>query len=128
METKYKAIFHFDNPLFELLADTYTLNAVKAEYCRLRRIACDELNPHYDEWNSEFGPHTTKEDDELSWAGGTEYCNFIRSKQEPILNAINAREATFVKLRSLEACDIGGIVQHGGEVLTTFYITIKPVA
>lgn len=113
METMYKAIFHFDNPLFELLADTYTLNAVKAEYCRLRSIACDELNPHYDEWNKEFEQ---------------EYCNFIRSKQEPILNAINAREATFVKLKSMEACDIGGIVQHGGEVLTSFYITIKPVA
>lgn len=129
MKTKemyYVVQFHYDNPLFELFMDSNLKNKIEAEYSRLRSIACERINPNYERWNSEFDGPEPDADDELADFGGAAYCEFIRSKQDKILNKINLKEATFVKLRSTKECDIGGEVVHKGITLTTFYITLKP--
>lgn len=125
METTYKVRFHYDNPALEKANALRQL--VESEYMRLRNIACDELNPHYDKWNEEFGDNEVDEHDELKDFGGTKYCNFIRRKQDDILKKINKREATFVRLYSTEVCDIGGMLMNGKNILSKFYITIIPV-
>lgn len=130
MDKYYRVIFNFDNLLFEMLAQPQLIKSIKIEYMRLRNIACDEINPHYEEWNKEFkklGFPDRSKDDELYDFGGTEYCNFIRNKQEEIIKSINDREATFVRLCSSACCDIEGEVKYEGKTLTRFNITIKAI-
>ena len=106
--------FLYDNKEFQKAMESHTIleELIKSEFVRLRNIACDELNPHYEEWNAEFGDHEVPEDDELKNWGGTEYCNFIRSKQEPILQAVNKKHSKgIVELYSDEICDIGGVIR-----------------
>ena len=106
--------FLYDNKEFQKAMESHTIleELIKSEFVRLRNIACDELNPHYEEWNTEFGDHEVPEDDELKNWGGTEYCNFIRSKQEPILQAVNKKHSKgIVELYSDEICDIGGVIR-----------------
>lgn len=106
---------NFDDKAFEraLESRAFLKDYILKEFVRLRNIACDELNKHYEEWNAEFGDHDVPEDDELKNWGGTEYCNFIRSKQEPILKAVNEKHArnSIIELYSDEICDIGGIIR-----------------
>lgn len=106
--------FLYDNKKFQEAMESHTILAelIKSEFVRLRNIACDELNQHYEEWNAEFGDHDVPEDDELKNWGGTEYCNFIRSKQEPILQEVNRKHSKgIVELYSDEICDIGGVIR-----------------
>lgn len=106
--------FNFDDKDFEKALESHVFlkNIIQNEYVRLRNIACDALNPHYEEWNAEFGDHDIPEDDELRDWGGTEYCNFIRSKQEVILQEVNKKYSKgIVELCSDEICDIGGIIK-----------------
>lgn len=106
--------FVYDDKAFgeAMKSNTILEEYIKSEFVRLRNIACDELNPHYEEWNTEFGDHDVPEDDELKEYGGTEYCNFIRSKQEPILQAINKKHSHgLVELCSDEICDICGLIK-----------------
>lgn len=108
--------FNFDDKAFEKALESHVFlkNIIQNEYVRLRNIACDELNPHYEEWNKEFDldNYSIPEDDELKEWGGTEYCNFIRSKQEVILQEVNKKHAKgIVELCSDEICDIGGVIK-----------------
>lgn len=105
---------NFDDKAFEkaLGSRSFLKDYILKEFVRLRNIACDELNPHYEEWNTEFGDHEVPEDDELKDWGGTEYCNFIRSKQDPILAAVNEKHSKgIIELYSDEICDIGGVIK-----------------
>ena len=126
----YIVVWHFDNPVFDFLARASNplTDYIKSEYVRLRNIACDELH-YYNEWNEEFGDRDVHEDDKLKDFGGTEYCNFIRDKQEPILKAINEKHGKgFVSICSGETCDIEGIVSKKFGNLSKdvhFYITLK---
>lgn len=85
------------------------------DFVRLRDIACNKLNPHYEEWNDEFNNILTKTvdpDDPLADYGGTEYCEFIRSKQMEIIEKINKRYAKrYIKLDTdlNGGCDIIGV-------------------
>lgn len=108
--------FVYDDKAFGEAIESHVFlkNMIESEYMRLRNIACDELNPHYEEWNTEFGfdKYSIPEDDELKDWGGTEYCNFIRSKQEPILQAINKKHSNgLVELCCDEICDICGLIK-----------------
>ena len=106
--------FNFDDKAFEKTLESHVFlkNIIQNEYVRLRNIACNELNPHYEEWNAEFGDRDIPEDDELKDWGGTEYCNFIRHKQEAILQEVNKKHAKgIVELCSDEICDIGGVIK-----------------
>lgn len=106
--------FLYDNKKFQEAMESHTIleELIKSEFVRLRNIACDELNQHYEEWNTEFGDHDVPEDDELKNWGGTKYCNFIRSKQEPILQEVNKKHSKgIVELYSDEICDIGGVIR-----------------
>ena len=116
-DTKYTFTvkFLYDDKKFQEAMESHNIldKLITSEFVRLRNIACDELNQHYEEWNTEFGDHEVPEDDELKNWGGTEYCNFIRSKHDPILNAVNEKYArnSVVELYSDEICDIGGVIR-----------------
>lgn len=112
---KFTIKLNFDDKAFEKALESrkFLTDYILSEFVRLRNIACDELNKHYEEWNAEFGDHNVPEDDELKKWGGTEYCNFIRSKQDPILKAVNEKHArnSIIELYSDEICDIGGTIK-----------------
>ena len=59
--------FNFDDKTFERALESHVFlkDYILKEFVRLRNIACDELNKHYEEWNTEFGDHEVPEDDEL---------------------------------------------------------------
>lgn len=106
--------FLYDDKKFQEAMESHIIldKLITSEFMRLRNIACDKLNPHYEEWNAEFGDHDVPEDDELKNWGGTEYCNFIRSKQEPILQEVNKKYAKgLIELYCDEICDIGGVIR-----------------
>ena len=112
----FKVKFVYDDKAFEnaLEGNVFLREYFKHEYMRLRNIACEELNPHYDEWNKEFNfdAYTIPDDDKLKEFGGTKYCNFIRSKTDPILQRINEKYAgELVELYCDEICDIGGVIR-----------------
>ena len=112
----FKVKFVYDDKAFDeaLESHVFLKEYIESEYVRLRNIACDELNPHYEEWNKEFDfdAYTIPDDDELKEYGGTKYCNFIRSKQEPILQEINKKYSHgSVELYCDEICDIGGVIR-----------------
>lgn len=106
---------------------------VEREYMHLRGIACDRLNPHYEEWNKEYEAlHPSEEvdpNDEMKDFGGSAYCEFLNSKQRPILDEINKEYATgHVRLYPTKECDIGGIVLgRGNKQISTFNITLSDI-
>lgn len=88
---------------------------VEREYLRLRSLACDELNPHYSEWNAEYNASHPDEmidyGDPMDIFGGAEYCKFINSKQQPIIDEINRKHAIKrVRLCAMDNCDLGCII------------------
>lgn len=127
VELKCNVKFNYDRPIpwwFE--------RYVQDEYMKLRNIACGELNGNYETWNSEFEfeKYDIPDDDELKDFGGTEYCEFIRKKQEPIIESVNKRYSDgAVKLYSTRECDIGAIVYSPfwKKEISRLYITIEPI-
>lgn len=108
--------------------------AVEREYLRLRSLACDELNPHYSEWNAEYSASHPDEvvdhDDPMEEFGGAEYCNFLNSKQQPIIDEINRKYATGrVRLYPTKECDIGASIHgRGNKQISTLYIMLCDVS
>lgn len=89
--------------------------AVEREYLRLRSLAIEELNPHYSEWNAEYSASHPDEvvdyNDPMEEFGGAEYCEFLNSKQQPIIDEINRKHANNrVRLCAMDSCDLGCIV------------------
>lgn len=89
--------------------------AVEREYLRLRSLACDELNPHYSEWNAEYSALNPEEivdpNDELKDFGGTNYRRFINSKQQPIIDELNRKHANNrVRLCVMDSGGLGCII------------------
>lgn len=88
---------------------------VEREYLELRGLACDALNPHYKEWNAEYNASHPDEvinyDDPMEDFGGAEYCRFINSKQQPIIDEINRKHANnHVRLCAMDNCDLGCVI------------------
>ena len=101
---------------------------IQPEFMRLRNLAADALNPHYEKWNAEFGDRDIPEDDELKDYGGTEYCRFIQSKTEPILQQINKKHGRkFVELCAGEYGDIEGRFCMVGGKKVHFVMELFPV-
>ena len=101
---------------------------IQPEFMRLRSLAVDALNPRYEEWNAEFGNHDIPEDDELKDYGGTEYCRFIQSKTEAILQQINKKYVReFVELCAGEYGDIEGRFCMVGGKKVHFVMELFPV-
>lgn len=77
---------------------------VEEEFVKVRNIAIDLLNPHYEEWNAEY-------DDVVNGADDKKYNAFIRTKQNEILNEVNNHicRKSLVKLYSDEYCDLVGV-------------------
>lgn len=106
---------------------------VQREYIRLRRLAVDELNQHYSEWNDEYTAMNPAEivdpDDELKDFGGTNYCRFLNNKQQPIIDEINRKYASGrVRLYPTKECDLGASI-HGrnNKQISTVYITLTDI-
>ena len=125
MEQLYKAIFHYDNDVIKLIP--FLKKAVEREYFALRHLAVRKLNGCYERWNNEYdGPDNVDESNELYDFGGTAYCDFIRKKQQPIIDDVNkSTDSKLVKLYSTEECDLGGVVTWKGNVITRFFVTFK---
>lgn len=117
----YKVVFNYETE-DNMLHIPSLKNVIESEYVKLRNIACDRLNDCYEKWNNEFDGPAIEADDELAYCGGTAYCNYIRSKQQPILDEVNEHHSRLVKLYSTKECDIGGIIVMTG---TKFFITLK---
>lgn len=106
---------------------------VEREYLRLRSLACDELNPLYSEWNAEYNASHPDEvidyDDPMEDFGGAEYCSFINSKQQPIIDEINRKHANNrVRLCAMDSCDLAAsIYGRGNKQISTVYITLSNI-
>ena len=106
---------------------------VEREYLRLRSLACDALNQHYEEWNNEYATLHPAEivdpNDELKDFGGSEYCRFLNNKQQPIIDEINRKYASGrVRLYPTKECDLGASI-HGrnNKQISTVYITLSNI-
>lgn len=83
----------------------FVKNIMIDEYTKLRHAACDQLNAKYEEWNEEWTGEFPGED--IYSEKGRPYHEFIRSKQEPILEDINRRYHTIMtEIHSDEVCDL----------------------
>lgn len=88
---------------------------VEREYLRLRSLAFDAINPHYSEWNAEYNAshpdEVVNQDDPMEEFGGSEYCQFLNSKQQPIIDEINRKHANNrVRLCAMDSCGLGCVI------------------
>lgn len=108
--------------------------SVEREYLRLRSLACDELNQHYSEWNAEYSASHPDEvvdhDDPMEEFGGAEYCGFLNSKQQPIIDEINRKHANNrVRLCAMDSCDLGCIILGRFDTeISRMHITLSDIS
>lgn len=96
----YKVEFVFNRKLPQ-----YIKNIMIKEYLKLRGMACDRLNSQYEKWNNEWTGEFPGED--IYSEKGRAYHEFIRSRQEPILEEINRVTRTIMtEIHSDEVCDL----------------------
>lgn len=100
-EVKVMADFMFSKKIPNIIK-----NIMIKEYLNLRSIACDRLNGNFEEWNSEYSGTMPGED--LWSIQAKEYNEYIRSKEEPILEQIN-REANTI-LTEIHADEVGDLI------------------
>lgn len=107
---------------------TWMRNIIEPIFFKLRGFAVDALNPHYAEWNEEFGDINAPDDDPLKDYGGTEYCKFIQSKTQAVLDTVNkTHKAKAVRLVAGEYGDIEGLVKIAGRLDRHFVVEFIPV-
>ena len=84
------------------------------DFLKKREMLVDLLNPNYERWNAEFDQLGIKveDDDPLKDFGGTEYCKFIRSKQEAFADIVNYNRISPVELRISETGHIYGVCNN----------------
>ena len=110
----YKAVGDFNKKVPKFIK-----NKIENEYFRLRHYACNAINPHFKEWNEEFGDVEPFEGDPLKDYGGTEYCKFIRRKEREIIKQVNKEHKSWIiKLDIDEIGDIIARTRIGGVVMT----------
>lgn len=86
MITEYCAKFVFSKELPELLK-----RVLIADFYNLYNKAVEELNKHYEEWNTEYY---------AKFVSGSEYCKFIARKQQKILDVVNNEGMHVVELKT----------------------------
>jgi len=97
----YKIIYVFSKKAPKLVEEI-----MEKEYMKLRKIACDRLNPHFDKWNSEYSGKEPTEDPYSE--DSMEYNKYICSCEEPILEQINREH--FTLMTELHTDEIGDII------------------
>jgi hypothetical protein len=124
----FRAIFNFENDTLIRIIPKLK-DVIEHDYVKMRHLACDRLNGNYEKWNKEFEELKIERDknDPLYDFGGTEYCEFIRNKQQPIIDEVNSIAKGCVRLYSTEECDLGGIVVFFGKEITRFDVELEPV-
>lgn len=96
------------------------------EYVRLRNEAVEALNPNFEKWNSEYTGPEADEDDELKEYGGTEYCEYIRSKMRPVLKRINdSHRSSIIIIDTDEVGDLVAKSKIGDVTMTVRLIPVK---
>ena len=101
-------------------------DSIEKEYFRLRHYACEAINPHFEEWNEEFGDVNPAEDDPLKDYGGTEYCKFIQKKEKKIIKQVNRKHRSLlIKLDIDEIGDIIARTRIGNIVMTMEFKPVK---
>lgn len=78
-----------------------------------RNSIVEMLNPHYDEWNAQYGKEVTGDDDE-------EYLHYIQKKQQEIIDKYNRITAfrNTMQFYSDEYADIAAKFYYNGEIVT----------
>ena len=117
---KLVAEFNYSNPAMAFIPQK-SKNAIESCFVKLYNEACNRINPCYEKWNADFDIRNHSEE---------EYNDYIRSKQQPVIDQINKEMASNlpVKLCAMDQATIlGMIVNDAGKVLTTFYFTLKPI-
>lgn len=98
---------------------------MKRDYYTLRELAVAFINPLLEKWNAEFGTIERKENDPYYEYGGSEYCEFIRSKEREILDAVNrVHPSSIIKI---DADEIGDLVAIHKEKGTVMHLTLIPL-
>ena len=119
----YRGIYTFTKNGKKIPMPKFAVNIFAKEYMRKRNAACDCLNPFYESWNSEYTG--TEPDDDIYSEKSREYNEYIRAKQEPILELINrVYDSKLVKLHSDEICDLVGVLP-GGIIMTLHLVPIR---
>lgn len=99
----YRAIYIFSKEITK-----HRQNIMVAEYNRLRRIACDRINPLLKKWNEEYSGK--KPDGDIYSETSREYNEYIRSKEETILDQVNSEVRTyFTEIHADEVGDLIGV-------------------
>jgi hypothetical protein len=102
--------FHYSNEdipeLHKRVIEKYFMNG--------RGAIVELLNPHYDEWNEAYGEVVDQDD----------YNNYIRNKQQEVIDKYNRLYGNAMKFYSNEECDIAAKFVYGKQEVT-MYMTIK---
>ena len=115
METLYKPVFMFSKEI-----SNFRKEIAKSQFVMARKIAVEELNPKYEEWNNNFETTEIPEDDELKDYGGTKYCKYIQKKIRGVLKQVNKKIITIGW--ELDADEIGDIIfrhKHDKDLIMT---------
>ena len=83
---------------------------LESAFVLIRNEACELLNPHFEDWNEEYGKVDDVDD----------YNSFIDNKCNNVLEVLNKRPIYFVKLKS-EGGDLIGIFNE-----TKIYLRLIP--
>ena len=102
-QVRYRAEFIFSKKI-----PRFFEGIISREYLRLREYAIQELNQHFQKWNSEFTEPESSKDDKLAEYGGTAYCEYIREKIRTVLEQVNKKHPS--KIIKLDAGEIGNII------------------
>ncbi len=122
----FYADFHHSNKWIGLILGAK--DCIENEFVRLRNLAIERLNPMYATWNDEFFKLgiEVSETDRLKDFGGTEYCKFISSRTQKILDDVNKQYGGLVKLCCDEIGDIYAIfVNRKGKTIDEFHLTLR---
>lgn len=111
MTRYYRAIFTFDKNIPHWLEDICI-----DKYQKLRSIAVDAINPHFEEWNDAYEDNVHEEDD-------AKYDSYICEKQREILRQVFGRRPRIFRLDADEQCDL--ILRIFGNVTMT--MELEPV-
>lgn len=102
--------FHYSNEdipkLHKRVIEKYFMNG--------RSAIVEMLNPHYDEWNEAYGEVVDQDD----------YNEYIRNKQQEVIDKYNRLFGNAMKFYSNEEADIAARFMYGKKEVT-MYMTIK---
>lgn len=114
-----KAFFNYEHEGNEInTLPEWVQKLTERYFMDARNEAVELLNPHYEEWNAEYGVSNIKGEDDK------DYLAFIQKKQQDILDSFNKTWIGPVKLYSDEYADIAGRFKVLGETFT-MHLSLK---